>query len=428
MRKLTSLLLSIFLVFTLATGVQAQQASHVVNETISISINGEQVQFNEQQPYVEKGTTLVPARAIFETLDYNVSWDQENQIVVAEKYGVQLALQIGNSNAYANGVEVPLTVAPKVVKGTTYVPLRFISEAIGFTVDWHGPTRAVSLTKVPSKGYIWKVEKDGNVAYVAGSIHVGDAKMYPLRDEIEQAFDSSDHLVVEINVLQLPDEQITQQLTAIASYSDGTTLKDHVSAETYALVQRFLTDIGADPTAFDPFKAWNVQQAVENIMASANGYQAGSGVDQYFLNRALLADKPILELESYTLQYKAFDSYSEEFQEELLAATLNAIYGINQDSVEVEESEANVVDLANLWISGNDENLELLTATLEKEAPEMYENLIVKRHVGMMEKIEGYLSNEKKETYFVVVGYLHLLGKDGLITQLKEKGYTVTRI
>src|SRR5690606_20716313 len=127
-------------------------------------------------------------------------------------------------------------------------PLRFISEAIGFTVDWHGPTQAVALTKLPSKGYTWKIEKDGNTAYLTGSMHVGDTKMYPLRDEIEQAFDSSDKLAVEVIISQGFDEETMKEMIAIATYSDGTTLKDHISADTYALVQRFLTEIGAEAT------------------------------------------------------------------------------------------------------------------------------------------------------------------------------------
>ncbi|MNO06309.1 TraB family protein [compost metagenome] len=63
-----------------------------------------------------------------------------------------------------------------------------------------------------------------------------------------------------------------------------------------------------------------------------------------------------------------------------------------------------------------------------KATPEYYQTTIKDRNIGMIEKIEGYLEDKSKETYFVVVGALHMVGKDGIVTRLKEKGYTVTRL
>jgi len=425
MKKLTSLLAAIIMVFALATGVQAQKADPAASKAITVWINGEQVEFNEQEVIVEKGTTLVPARAMLETLGYSVTWDHPNQAVLAEKYGFSIALQIGNITGYVNGVETPLTVAPKVYRGTTYVPLRFISEAINYDVQWDQATQAVLLTKEASKGYIWKVEKDGVAVHLLGSVHLGDATMYPLRDEIEQAFDQADHLVVEVNTAQAPDEQTAKAIAALQTYTDGTTLKDHVSAETYARIQAFLTDLGLETNAYDAFKPWAVYLDMVNYSAAVSGYQGGIGIDMYYLSRAQAVNKPILELESYTLQFNVFDSYSAELQELQINEALDGIYGVAESTASNEPALDVLVDL---WIQGDDAGLEALVADLKKESPEQYEKLLTNRHAGMLEKIEGYLNNEKKESYFIITGYLHMLGEDGLITLLKEKGYTVTRI
>ncbi|HIW34398.1 MAG TPA: TraB/GumN family protein [Candidatus Paenibacillus intestinavium] len=424
MKKITSLLIALIMVFSLATAVQAQEVDTTANKAISVSLNGEVVQFGDNEPLLEKGTTLVPARQIFETLGYTVSWDKENNAVQAEKYGLSVALQIGNLTAYVNGIETELTSAPKVYNNTTYVPLRFISEAIGFDVEWQGATRSVLLTKEKSKGYFWKVEKDGVEVHLLGSIHMGDAKMYPLRDEIEEAFDSSDHLVVEVNIAAGPDEQTVKEIQALQLYSDGTTLKDHVSAETYARVQSFLEALELPTNTYDIFKPWAVQLDMVNFVAASSGYQGGLGIDMYYLNRAQLANKPILELESYSSQLNIFDSYSKELQEQQVNEVLDGIFGTGDATTATEPS---IDDLAGLWIQGDDAGLEELVASMQ-ESPEIYEKLLENRHAGMLEKIEGYLSNEQKESYFVVAGYLHMLGEDGLITQLKNKGYKVTRI
>jgi len=424
MKKIISLFVALIMVFVLATGAQAQTVDTANEKAITVSLNGEKVQFGENEPIVEKGTTLVPARKIFESLGYVVAWDKENKAVLAEKYGLSIALQIGNLTAYVNGVETELSTAPKVYNNTTYVPLRFISEAIGYDVEWQGTTASVLLTKEDSKGYFWKVEKDGVEVHLLGSIHVGDAKMYPLRDEIEEAFDNSDHLVVEVNIAKGPDEKTAAEIQALQVYSDGTTLKDHVSAETYARLQSFLKELGLPTNSYDTFKPWAIYLDMSNFVSASSGYQGGLGIDMYYLSRAQLAYKPILELESYSSQLNIFDSYSKELQEQQVNEVLDGIFGIRETT---NETDTSLDTLADLWIKGDDAGLEALVTSLE-ESPELYEKLLTNRHTGMLEKIEGYLSNEKKDSYFVVAGYLHMLGKDGLITQLKEKGYTVTRI
>lgn len=424
MKKWTSLLAALIMVFVLATGVQAQEISSTSNKAITVWINGEQVEFNENEVIIEKGTTLVPARTMLETIGYSVTWDHPNQAVLAEKYGFSIALQIGNNTGYVNGIETELAVAPKVYRGTTYVPLRFISEAINYDVQWEGSTQSVFLTKEASKGFIWKVEKDGVEVHLLGSVHLGDATMYPLRDEIEEAFDQADHLVVEVNTAQQLDAQTAQEITKIQTYTDGTTLKDHVSAETYARIQAFLTDLGLETNAYDAFKPWAVYLDMVNYSAVVSGYQGGIGVDMYYLSRAQAVNKPILELESYSSQLGIFDSYSAELQELQVNEALDGIYGI-ADATDSSEPALDV--LVDLWIRGDDAGLEELVAAMQ-ESPELYEKLLTNRHAGMLEKIEGYLNNEQKESYFVITGYLHMLGEDGLVTLLKEKGYTVTRI
>lgn len=422
MKKLISLLSVFAMLFVLATGIHAQEAGNSVGKAITVWLNEEQVQFGQNAPIVENGTTLVPAREILESLEYEISWDDENGVVIAEKYGLSLAFQIGNTTAYVNGIETELAAAPKVYNETTYVPVRIISETIGFDVKWNSSARSVSLTKEASTGYIWKVEKDGVEVHLLGSIHLGDAKMYPLRDEIEEAFDNSDHLVVEVNIAELPDEQTAAEIQALQTYSDGTTLKDHISEDSYARVQAFLEALELPTNSYDTYKPWAVYLDMVNFAAASTGYQGGLGIDMYYLSRAIAADKPILELESYSSQVKIFDSYSKELQEQQLNEALDGIFGEATDT-----SEPSLDELAGLWIQGDDAGLEALVKELQQN-PEAYEKLLKNRHAGMLEKIEGYLNNEQKESYFVIAGYLHMLGEDGLVTLLKEKGYTVTRI
>lgn len=101
-------------------------------------------------PRVEQGTTLVPLRGIFESLGATVVWDGSTQTVKASKGSTQIQLKIGSTTAYRNGQAVNLAVPGKVVNGSTLVPLRFVSEALGADVKWDGPTQTITITSTVS--------------------------------------------------------------------------------------------------------------------------------------------------------------------------------------------------------------------------------------------------------------------------------------
>jgi uncharacterized protein YbaP (TraB family) len=98
-----------------------------------------------------------------------------------------------------------------------------------------------------------------------------------------------------------------------------------------------------------------------------------------------------------------------------------------QETIAAYHQPDNTTDtMAKMWVDGDDAASAELTNAM-KELPEYYKGMIGDRNEGMIEKVEGYLADENKDTYFVVAGYLHMLGDDGIITKLQEKGYTITR-
>jgi hypothetical protein len=105
------------------------------DDLIPVYINGEKVNF-EEQPFIEDGSTLVPFRSIFEKLGLTVSWNDDAQAVIGTSNQTTVELQIGKSTAKVNGILKELSVAPKIVNGSTFVPLRFVGEATGRIVKW----------------------------------------------------------------------------------------------------------------------------------------------------------------------------------------------------------------------------------------------------------------------------------------------------
>lgn len=111
---------------------------------IDVYIDGQLVNF-AQQPIIESGTTLVPMRACFEGLGASVNWNNDTQSVISHRGSTEIKLTIGNKLAYVNGAAQTLSVPGKLVNGYTYVPLRFVGEALGDTVTWDGSTNTIKI-------------------------------------------------------------------------------------------------------------------------------------------------------------------------------------------------------------------------------------------------------------------------------------------
>ncbi len=109
-----------------------------------VFVNGQQLEF-KVAPVVVEGRTLVPLRAIFESLGAQVSWNDATRTVTATKNGVEIALPVGQAQATRNGQPVTLDVPATIVQGSTMVPARFVSESLGAAVSWDGNTRSVII-------------------------------------------------------------------------------------------------------------------------------------------------------------------------------------------------------------------------------------------------------------------------------------------
>ena len=101
----------------------------------SAYVNGVETALNAA-PFIQKGRVLVPIRFISETLGADVKWDEIFKIVTISLGNRVVRLQVGNLTADLNGKATMLDVAPVVKDGTTFVPVRFVSEAFGASVEW----------------------------------------------------------------------------------------------------------------------------------------------------------------------------------------------------------------------------------------------------------------------------------------------------
>ncbi|MCM3733442.1 stalk domain-containing protein [Fictibacillus nanhaiensis] len=106
----------------------------------SIFVNGIYQTF-EQDPVIIKGRTLVHVRGVFDDLGAEVSWDNKTRSVIIKKGNDVIKLMVDSNKVYKNGKLLQIDVSAKIINDRTMIPLRFISESFGATVEWEPVTR-----------------------------------------------------------------------------------------------------------------------------------------------------------------------------------------------------------------------------------------------------------------------------------------------
>ncbi|HLO99856.1 MAG TPA: copper amine oxidase N-terminal domain-containing protein [Fimbriimonas sp.] len=92
------------------------------------------------------GRTFVPFRPLFEAIGAEVEYDLVHKRVTATKDNNEVQLTIGDLIARKNGAEITMEAAPILLKGTTYVPLRFVAESLEAKVDFDGAAGTIHIT------------------------------------------------------------------------------------------------------------------------------------------------------------------------------------------------------------------------------------------------------------------------------------------
>lgn len=267
------------------------------------------------------------------------------------------------------------------------------------------------------KSFLWKVQSTGSTVYLLGSIHFMREGVYPLNQTIENAFESSDKLVVEANINDLGNLDL-KTLADRAFYRNDDHVEKHVSQETYRLIKKESNALGMPIELLRMQKPWFLALSFQAMELVRLGYSPELGVDYHFLSKAQ-GKKKILELESLEEQLKLLSGFSEREQEHFLIYTLETLSSMDRQ----------VGNMVRSWTSGDAQAMESALADALPPDPSLapvVQKLFDERNVKMLAKIEGYLNSNG--SYFVIVGAGHLVGKRGLVELLKSKGYAVEQL
>jgi hypothetical protein len=265
------------------------------------------------------------------------------------------------------------------------------------------------------KNFLWKVEGEGAVAYLLGSLHVLTPEWYPLSAAINQAFADSRTLVEELDLDESNDPTLMMAALSRAMLTDGKTLDQLVAPEVYAELTRRAEKTGLPMIALQRMKPWLAAITLMAPTLQAAGFKPELGVDRHFFDRAKALGMKRQPLETLAYQLDRFDQLSPRLQEDLLKTTME----------DLDTTVTGVKEMAQAWSVGNVAAIEKLALAALQESPELYKRLLVERNVNWVPHVETCL--KQKAGCFVVVGAAHLVGPDGLPALLTQKGYKVTQ-
>ncbi len=272
---------------------------------------------------------------------------------------------------------------------------------------------------------LYKVTDDeGGVVWLFGSIHAGRDSFYPLPDYVEDAFESSDALAVEFDIVDFENNYIAQLTSqTILMYKNGKQITDVISEDLYDEALEILEESGKYVRGLEMYYPIMWSSMIDNCSNDEIGANTELGIDRHLINKAYDVDKEIIDIESASIQYKMFANFSEELQVFML-----------EDSIEkyrdIDSYEEAFNDMLDAWetgdaggiVDGIDHDVDFTKEEIELYE-EYYDELIVDRNETMTEFAVDAL--ESGDETFICVGAAHVVGEVGMAKLLSDKGYTV---
>lgn len=264
-----------------------------------------------------------------------------------------------------------------------------------------------------AKTSIWQVSNGTNTVYLGGTFHMLKPSDYPLPKEFEQVYKKVNWLVFETDMDQLSSPEFQQKFLQSMTLPTGQILADHLSAEAYTELIRYAAKNGMDTGRLQRFTPQMVALIITIEELKKYGLTA-EGVDTFIGDKAKKDRKIVTKLESTDDQIHYISTMGAGNESNLILQTLADMKDLAED----------LNAMSNAWRAGDDEALfETGIKPMLEEYPKIYQSLLVERNNNWMDKIEKLIAHPEEK--FILVGALHLIGQDGLLQQLKNRGYQV---
>ena len=273
---------------------------------------------------------------------------------------------------------------------------------------------APAQTKSAARGFVWSVERDGRTSWLVGSLHVLTKDAYPLPGSMDKAFEQAKTLMEETDVNELSSPDMIGIVATKGLFTNGQTLESVLPRDAYTRLAQRMTATGLPIEMVKMMRPWMVELTLSGLELQRAGFDPDLGIDVHYRRKAAQNGMALNMLETAAEQIDYLAGLPLDVQVSQLQQTLT------EGDAELRE----VREIAAAWRAGDTAAIERLLLKGMKESPAYYQSLVVDRNRRWIPRIESCLSTG---SCFVVVGAAHMVGSDGLIAMLKQKGYRITQ-
>lgn len=263
---------------------------------------------------------------------------------------------------------------------------------------------------------VWMVKSGNATVYLAGSIHMLRASDHPLPAEFFRAYENSRQIIFETLPGEMEKTENMEKFMRASVYSDGTTLRDHISQEAYARAENFCKENNYPMNRFAYLRPIFFLMTLTVLQTNKLGADAKRGVDAFFKDKALNDGKKIIGLETAGQQIKFLTSLDSAMEENQILESID----------ELKQIEALFLRAVNAWRKGDEALIARSYLDRMKDFPQVYKGIITSRNKQWLKTIEKCL--KEQESTMLIVGLAHFAGEEGLLNLLRQRGYGVIKL
>lgn len=289
-----ALLVGAFATAVMCVGVYAQS-------DVKVFVDSEPLECDVPAQIIE-GRTMLPVRAVFESVGMDVDWDEDTKTVTGKGENTEIEMTIGETTVYVNGEKQEIDVPALIVDGRTLAPVRFVGENAGYNVNWDEVNKQVFL-----------------------ELNVSDEEDEPATEYKETATEATTQAVTKVvSSRSRTYENVESTTSGTKTYKqETTTVKEETETTTYD--RSF--DTGLTPSLYENVKN-DLGNVVENYKPGSNNL-SDKVIEQYETSwKAFVSttgDKEYLKIATDTLKklnkaYAKIDDYSKKNRSDSLKA------------------------------------------------------------------------------------------------------------
>lgn len=260
---------------------------------------------------------------------------------------------------------------------------------------------------------IWVVRDADSELMLFGSVHVLPPGLDWRPKELDAALARADDLWFELPIDPASEARVGELATTRGVLPEGQTLSSLLSPSGQARLEAVCRDLSVALPAIDRFEPWFAEIVLAGAQFMKAGADASSGVE-----KQIAASAPA------SAERRAFESPEQQIAIFDAAPLAEQVASLEESLRELQENPESYDTLVAHWMAGDIKALDDdALAPLRDAAPGLYARLVTERNAAWIEAIRNRMDGSGRTV--VVVGVGHLVGRDGLPTQLRALGYSV---